>query len=62
MPFKDGTKLAFMRAILREEKKALKSAELVVIEVPLYAEISVKNLYEDAMNDAEVAQYLPSKE
>ena len=58
----DETKLAFMRAILREEKKALKSAELVVIEVPIYAEISVKNLYEDAMEDPEVAQYLPSKE
>ena len=58
----DGTKLDFMRAILREEKKALKSAELVVIEVPIYAEISVNNLYEDAMEDPEVAQYLSSKE
>lgn len=32
------------------------------MQVPLYAEISVKNLYEDAMNDPLVSQYLPSLE
>ena len=62
LPSMDGTKLAYMRAILKEEKKALKSADVVVMEIPLYAEISVKNLYDDVMNDPEVAVYLPTRE
>ena len=32
------------------------------MEVPNYQEISVKNLYEDALADPELAKYLPSKE
>jgi len=32
------------------------------MEVPNYQEISVKNLYEDAISDPELARYLPSKE
>ena len=32
------------------------------MEVPNYAEVSVKNLYEDAISDPELAKYLPSKE
>ena len=32
------------------------------MEVPHYPEISVKNLYDDAMGDPELAQYLPSVE
>ena len=32
------------------------------MEIPHYQEISVKNLYDDAMSDPEVAQYLPSEE
>jgi hypothetical protein len=62
LPSIEATKLAFIRAILREEKKALKSADIVVIEIPNYSEISVKNLYEDALKDPVVAKYLPSKE
>ena len=31
------------------------------MEVPNYPEISVKNLYDDACNDADLAKYLPSK-
>lgn len=62
LPSIDGCKLAFIRAILKEEKKAFKSSEIVVMDVPNYAEISVKNLYDDAMADPEVAAYLPTKE
>ena len=31
------------------------------MEVPNYQEISVKNLYEDALTDPELGKYLPSK-
>jgi hypothetical protein len=51
-----------MRDILKDEKKALRTNEVVHLEVPLYPEISVKNLYEDAFNDPEVAKYLPTQE
>ena len=56
----DGTKISFMKAILSDEKKALRSKDVHPIEIPNYPEISVKNLYDDAMNDPEVAQYLPT--
>jgi hypothetical protein len=32
------------------------------MEVPCYQEISVKNLYEDAMKDGLLAKYLPTRE
>jgi hypothetical protein len=32
------------------------------MEVPCYQEISVKNLYEDAMKDELLMKYLPTKE
>ena len=32
------------------------------MEVPCYQEISVKNLYEDAMKDELLLKYLPTKE
>jgi hypothetical protein len=32
------------------------------MEVPCYQEISVKNLFEDALKDDVLAKYLPSKE
>lgn len=32
------------------------------MEVPCYQEISVKNLYADAMNDELLVKYLPTKE
>ena len=32
------------------------------MEVPCYQEISVKNLYQDAMKDELLANYLPTKE
>jgi len=57
----EGTKIAFLRAILCEEKKEFKTNEITLIDVPNYPEISVTNLYDDAMNDPEVAAYLPTK-
>ena len=32
------------------------------LDIPNYTEISVKNLYDDALNDAELAKYLPLKQ
>jgi len=57
-----GTKLSFMRDILSETKLHLKQNEVIRLEIPQYQEISVKNLYDDAMRDPALAKYLPSKE
>ena len=57
-----ATKLSFMRDILSEKKLHLKQNEVIRLEIPAYQEISVKNLYEDAMKDAELSKYLPTKE
>jgi hypothetical protein len=62
LPSYEATKLSFIRAILQNKKKVLKSNEIKKITVPMYAEISVKNLYDDAMNDQELKQYLPDLE
>ena len=61
LPSQDGCKLIFLRAILSDEKKAIKNSELKTVDVPNYAELSVKNMYEDAMRDPLVSQYLPDK-
>ncbi len=62
LPSMQGTTLAFMKDILKDEKRALRTNEVVHLEVPLYPEISVKNLYEDALADPEVAKYMPTQE
>jgi hypothetical protein len=51
-----------MRDILSEAKSFLRQNEVNRMEVPCYQEISVKNLYEDAIKDEILAKYLPSKE
>jgi hypothetical protein len=50
-----------MRDILSERKAHLKANEVVHLEIPCYNEISVKNLYDDALADPELQKYLPSK-
>ena len=58
-----GTKIGFMRDLLSETKQqCLKQNEVNHMEVPHYHEISVKNLYEDALKDELLVKYLPSKE
>jgi hypothetical protein len=56
----EGTKLSFIRALLNNEKQSIKSADVVHMAIPNYPEISVKNLYEDVMQDPVVSKYLPS--
>ena len=57
-----GTKIGFMRDVLSETKMCLKQNEVNHMEVPHYQEISVKNMYEDALKDELLVKYLPSKE
>jgi hypothetical protein len=55
-----GTKLSFLRDVLSEKKLHLKQNEVIRMEIPAYQELSVKNLYEDAMKDEVLSKYLPS--
>ena len=62
LPSMHGTKVSFMRDILSEAKLCLKQNEVNHMEVPCYQEISVKNLYDDAMKDELLSKYLPTPE
>jgi hypothetical protein len=57
-----ATKLSFLRDILADKKSHLKQNDVIRLEIPNYQELSVKNLYEDAMKDPVLSKYLPSKE
>jgi hypothetical protein len=59
LPSYDGTKLSFVRELLQNKKKALLRADVKMLTVPRYEELSVKNLYDDAMKDEELRLYLP---
>ena len=61
LPSMQGTKVGFMRDILSETKSFLKQNDVNRMEVPCYQEISVKNLYEDALKD-ELLVKPPTKE
>jgi len=62
MPTQKGTKVSFLRAIFCNKKKTLKQTNVSSIVVPHYDELSVKNLYADAMKDELVKDYLPDLE
>jgi hypothetical protein len=62
LPSMKGTKLSFLRDILADKKLHLKQNVVIRLEVPAYQELSVKNLYDDAMQDAVLSKYLPTKE
>jgi len=62
LPSMHGTKIGFMRDLISETKQCLKQNEVNHMEVPHYQEISVKNMYEDALKDELLVKYLPSKE
>ena len=57
-----GTKLSFMRDVLADKKLHLKQNEVIRLDIPGYQELSVKNLYEDALKDPVLTRYLPTKE
>jgi len=60
LPSISATKISFLKAILADEKKVLKAEDVVKVNVPLYPELSIKDMYPEAMGDEEVARYLPS--
>jgi hypothetical protein len=62
LPSMGATKLSFMRDILSERKSHLKITEVFKMEIPAYPEISVTNLYDDAMADPVLSKHLPTKE
>jgi hypothetical protein len=62
LPSMKATKLSFLRDILADKKSHLKQNEVIRLEIPNYQELSVKNLYEDAMKDPVLTKYLPTKE
>ena len=62
LPTMKGTKLSFFRDILADKKLHLKQNEIIRLDIPSYQELSVKNLYEDAMKDPVLTKYLPTKE
>ena len=49
LPTMNGTKLSFMRDVLADKKLHLKQNEVIRLDIPSYQELSLKNLYEDAM-------------
>jgi hypothetical protein len=51
--------MSFLRQILKGEKKILKQSQINHIPIPRYKEISVKRLFDFAMQDEEVRAYLP---
>ena len=62
MPSLKTIKLVFLRAIFCNKKKALRQTNVHSMVVPHYEELSVKNLYADAMRDELVKDYLPELE
>ena len=56
-----GTKLSFLRDLLSDKKQHLKRNEIIFLAVPNYKEISVTNLYDDAIKDPVLKKYLPDK-
>ena len=57
-----ATKLSFIRDILSDKKLHLKQNEVIRLDIPNYQELSVKNLYEDAMKDPVLTKYLQNKD
>jgi hypothetical protein len=61
LPSMKGTKLSFLIDLLSDKKLHLKRNEVIFLAVPNYKEISVTNLYDDAMKDPVLKKYLPDK-
>ena len=59
MPSLKCTKLSHLQAILQGKKKAVKQSLVPARKVPNWPELSVKNLYREAILLANVADYLP---
>ena len=62
MPSQKVTRISFLRAIFCNKKKALKQINVHNMVVPHYEELSVKNIYADAMKDELLRDYIPDLE
>ncbi len=51
--------MSFLKAILEGKKGALKVTVVNKLIIPNYSELSVKDMYDDVMQDGDVAHYLP---
>jgi len=60
LPTQQGTKIAFLKAILSGAKDAIKRDQVPNCTIPNYPEISVVKLYPEAMQDPLTAKYLPN--
>ena len=59
MPDEGSVNKDFLKQVLAEEKQLLKKKEYVPIEVPHYDELSVRSLWPQFAEDADVAKYFP---
>ena len=62
LPSYGATKINFLRSVLCNKKRVLKQSQVTHMVVPRFEELSVKNLYPDAMSDSEISPYLPDLE
>jgi hypothetical protein len=62
LPSYSATKVAYLRAIVADQKKILKQSEIRNMIIPKYEELSVKNLYSEARKDQLICSYLPDPE
>ena len=62
LPTMKAIRLCLLGDILEKKKLHLKQNEVIRLEIPAYQEISVKNLYDDAIRDPVLSKYLSSKE
>ena len=51
--------MAFLKCVLRGDKKLLRAGEIPAIKVAQYSELSVKAIYPEALKDPELRSYMP---
>ena len=61
LPSYAATKVVFLRSIVADQKKVFKQDQIIHIVAPKYEELSVKNLYLEALADPIIGSYLPNK-
>lgn len=60
MPPKHNITKDFMKLVLNNEKRMLHNKEVRIVKVPGYDELSLKNLYDKALEMPNMAYYFPS--
>jgi hypothetical protein len=60
MPYEHLVTKEFLKEILKDEKHLLKISEVKMINIPKYDELSVRNLWEEVMQDDDLRRYFPT--